>query len=75
MMDFLNFMFDSFPKFFGCMALIYLCLYFPCNLILQIVHKSIRSGTIRLKGYPPPHCDGDGDFLCEYEEESEPTLN
>jgi hypothetical protein len=35
------------------------------NFILQIVHKNIRASTIRKVGYPPAHCDGDGDMLSQ----------
>lgn len=55
----------GFWRFVGVMMMVYLLLYFPTNLILQIIHKIIRRGTISKHGYPPPHCDGDGDFKGE----------
>jgi len=33
----------------------------PAKLMLLIVHKIARARTIKAQGYPPEHCDGDGD--------------
>ena len=37
------------------------------QLILKMWHMFIRYLIIRKHGYPPPHCDGDGDFKKEIE--------
>jgi hypothetical protein len=64
----INYLFDplvSAWKLFLVLCFICAIFYGILNLILQIVHKTIRAKTIRLKGYPPPHCDGDGDMNNE----------
>lgn len=30
--------------------------------ILKIINRILRFFTMRKCGYPPPHCDADGDF-------------
>jgi len=62
MADFFKLMLSGFWQFVGGMCILSLILHYGANLILQIVHKSIRQKTIMKQGYPPPHCDGDGDF-------------
>lgn len=49
----------------GFIIILFIIIYFPCDLIIRIVHKSIRAKTIRQVGYPPTYCDGDGDFKNE----------
>lgn len=49
---------SGFWAFWGVLIILALL----CNFILQIIHKIIRAITISKHGYPPPHCDGDGDF-------------
>lgn len=38
--------------------------------IYRIIHKIIRAISISKNGYPPPHCDGDGDFRSVEKDES-----
>lgn len=64
MMDFLNFMFDGFWRFIGCMLL----LGGISNMIMFIWNRFWRHFNIRKHGYPPEHCDADGDFKVEDEE-------
>lgn len=40
----------------------YLILHYGTNGILRIMSRLIRSINIALRGWPPPHCDADGDF-------------
>lgn len=54
-----------FWHFLGCFLLLYVIVYYSANLVLQIIHKVLRAKTIRLQGYPPAHCDADGDFKSE----------
>lgn len=58
----------SFPGFIAVIVILYMLLYFPTNLILEIVHKLIRAKTIAKHGYPPDWCDGDGDAYKKGEE-------
>jgi hypothetical protein len=64
-MEALKFIFSGFWIFVGFLILFNMLLYGVLNLILQIIHKNIRARTIRKVGYPPVHCDGDGDFKKE----------
>lgn len=65
-MAFLEFTFRSFWTFFGVLIL--------CSMILNFVFKSWnrfwRHLNIRKHGYPPSHCDADGDFLKSNSPES-----
>jgi hypothetical protein len=35
------------------------------NLIMFLWNRFWRHWSIRIHGYPPPHCDADGDFKKE----------
>jgi len=35
------------------------------HVIFLLVHHTMRHWTIRKQGYPPPHCDADGEFREE----------
>jgi hypothetical protein len=39
-----------------------------CETILKLGNRIIRHFNIRKVGYPPPHCDADGDFKPKQEE-------
>lgn len=41
----------------------------PAQLIIFIINRPLRHKNIRLHGYPPPHCDADGDFKKEKDDE------
>ena len=57
-MDFLNFMFQGFWHFVGCAMILGGIL----NLIFVMWNRFWRHWNIRKHGYPPSHCDADGDF-------------
>ena len=66
-MDFLNFMFSGLWRFIGC--LVVLALFAGCVCILW--STLFRAVNMAIHGYPPPHCDGDGDpIIYEFKEES-----
>ncbi len=52
---------QGFWQFIGVLILVYI----PFGFALQVIHKAIRAYTISKQGYPPPHCDGDGDAYKE----------
>lgn len=52
----------SFWKFMGYWIVIYLFLSIPAKVISFAINRSLRHWTIRKHGYPPSHCDADGDF-------------
>jgi hypothetical protein len=57
---------QSFWHFVGTCILLWMLFLAPLQYIITFVmksiHKAIRAETIRKVGYPPKHCDGDGDF-------------
>lgn len=57
MMEILNFTFESFWHFVG-MFLIYGA---ALNFLMFIYNRFWRHWSIRKHGYPPSHCDADGD--------------
>lgn len=67
MMEFLRFMFRDFGTFLGILLLI----YFIGVFFMFIWNRYWRHKNIRLHGYPPPHCDADGDLKQEIEDEEE----
>lgn len=42
--------------------------YFAIQVLSSAITRIIRSSTIKKQGYPPLHCDGDGDFKITIEE-------
>ena len=58
MHEILEITFKSFWHFVG-MALL---LSGGCNLIFRCWNRLMRMLNIRKHGWPPPHCDADGDF-------------
>lgn len=38
-----------------------------CSTVFRIVNRYYRSKNIRAHGWPPAHCDADGDFRSEQE--------
>lgn len=41
--------------------------YLLCGLIGNCINRVFRHWNIRKHGYPPPHCDADGDFRPDSE--------
>lgn len=41
-----------------------------CEVPMQIVRLLVRSRNIKHHGWPPPHCDADGDIRTETDSES-----
>lgn len=63
MKEFLEFSFSGtyghgFWRFIGC----YMFVGLVATLIFKIYNRFWRFWTIRKHGYPPVHCDADGDF-------------
>jgi hypothetical protein len=57
----LEFILSSFWHWAGFMAILGIILYFGCNTILQLGNRILRHSTLKKIGYPPIHCDADGD--------------
>jgi hypothetical protein len=60
-MKLLEFILSNFWVFFGFWILISVFLDFT----IKLVNRVLRHYNIRKHGYPPPHCDADGDFKEE----------
>jgi hypothetical protein len=39
------------------------------QVIITVSSRAMRHATLRKHGYPPAHCDADGDFKCNDEDE------
>lgn len=57
----------GFWKFCGYWIMITVILVIPAKLIIVAINRPLRHWTIRKHGYPPAHCDADGDFKDESE--------
>lgn len=55
----------SFWSFVGCCIIISMLLTF----LFRVYNRTLRCITMRKHGYPPAHCDADGDFEPEPENE------
>jgi len=53
---------SSFGHWLGFMVILVTVLYFGCNFLLHLVNRILRHSTLKKLGYPPVHCDADGDF-------------
>jgi hypothetical protein len=50
--------FQSFWHFVGCFMLVSI----PFTFAFNVINRTLRHWNIRKHGYPPAHCDADGDF-------------
>tara|TARA_R110000851_G_scaffold40131_2_gene101424 strand:- start:55 stop:270 length:216 start_codon:yes stop_codon:yes gene_type:complete len=57
----------GFWKFCGYWIMITVILGIPAKLIIVAINRPLRHWNIRKHGYPPAHCDADGDFKDESE--------
>lgn len=57
-MKVLELIFQNFWHWLGFMAILYVLVQFFAN----IINRLLRHGILRKHGYPPEHCDADGDF-------------
>lgn len=55
----------GFFKFLGYWLMVYIFLEIPSRLIRFLINRPLRHVTLRKHGYPPSHCDADGDFKSE----------
>lgn len=52
----------GFWKFIGYWTMIGVIFGIPAQVICFAINRPLRHWTIRKHGYPPIHCDSDGDF-------------
>jgi len=57
----------GFWQFFGYWIMIFMILIIPAKVIIILINRPLRHWNIRKHGYPPSHCDADGDFKDENE--------
>ncbi len=62
MLDILKFVLSDFWIFIGFYLILNCILYYFINLIFKIYNRTLRHRNILKYGYPPAHCDADGDF-------------
>ncbi len=55
----------GFWKFIGYWILLTMIVGIPTQLIIIAINRPLRHWNIRKHGYPPSHCDADGDFKNE----------
>lgn len=67
MIDLLNFIFKSFWTWFGSMLLLYVI----CHFTVGCINLIFRHMNIHKHGYPPIHCNADGDMRLVDEEDEE----
>lgn len=59
MVYFLDTIYSSFWNFLGFLIILYLILHY----MFISWNRFLRHLNIRKHGYPPPHCDSDGDHV------------
>ena len=52
----------GFWKFCGYWVILSMFLVIPGKVIMFAINRTLRHWSIRKHGYPPAHCDADGDF-------------
>ena len=52
----------GFWKFIGYYCIIFLFMALPIKVLYILINRPLRHWNIRKHGYPPAHCDADGDF-------------
>lgn len=52
----------GFFNFLGHWLMLGLVIAIPCQTLIVITNRPLRHWNIRKHGYPPAHCDADGDF-------------
>ena len=65
MLEILKFACSGFWIFIGCTILLNGLAYFTVNGIIRVITRTYRFFIMRKYGYPPIHCDSDGDFKQE----------
>lgn len=65
MMDFLRFIFSDFWIWLGFVIIVLT----PLGLVYNTISRKIKAKTIRMCGWPPAHCDSDGDFKKDKKDE------
>ena len=58
-------------NFVGYWIILSLIIYAPINLIKYLVNRPLRHKTIMEHGWPPKHCNADGDFKKKKKDEDE----
>lgn len=70
-METLKFIFSSFWIWLGFTFTFTSVLYATYKLIAFICNRGLRHRVLMKHGYPPEHCDADGDFKPDFEQEDD----
>lgn len=62
MLEILKLACSGFWTFCGVAILLNWAAYFSVNFVLRLFSRTYRFFVMRKHGYPPLHCDSDGDF-------------
>ena len=60
--DFLDFVFRSFWTFIGFAIILGIVVQFLYSLIYNPIQRTLRHRVMMKHGYPPKHCDADGNY-------------
>ena len=67
MVEFLKFVFSNFWMWLGFVIIVGMVL----NFIFKVYNRGLRHRNIMKHGYPPEHCDADGDYPQIKEDETD----
>ena len=59
----------GFCRFIGYFLMVAIIINLPVRLLYILINRPLRHWNIRKHGYPPAHCDADGDFKPEKDED------
>lgn len=65
MIEFFKYILSDLGPFIGFAIILYIVLQF----IFKSYNRFLRYKNIKNQGWPPPHCDADGDFKKEEKDE------
>ena len=71
----LEFCFQSFWHFVGCLTLLYVVAFFTVNGCIKFCTRFFRMIMVLSRGWPPKHLDADGDWQTSSSREVNPMEN
>jgi len=69
MFELFKYILSGFWVFIGSLVLISMVFVLPLQCFYNYIRGAQKAKTIRIMGYPPPHCDVDGDFKPDNDED------
>ena len=71
MIEFLEYLFSSWYRYFGVVIPAYIVFYYVCTTVSRMWGRWLRYLNVRKHGWPPEHLDADGDWPPQPEDEDE----